>query len=410
MPRVDDARNFEPNRGSIRGILGVEIDFFSPALMDPWLGGHVPESGPMLSFKHLYREHYGFVWATVRRHGVTPMLVEDAVHDTFVVAYRRLDAFDGRRPRAWLYSIGRRVASSYRRTEGRRDARHQVVADTPRTPVDLETSVTAKTALDRFIEGLSPEDRELFVLSEVDGLSGPELASTLGRKLPTLYSRIRILRQRFEQSVGGDVREERPQASAHGWLLLQPWLTAPAVAGGSMLIAGALVAGVVGLTVIGIDHARPSAPPTVDSLPRPTVPAAEGPTPPPPAAVAPPPLITDTPPPSPPPDPVKPRARPRPVAPAPAPIPDLAADTRLLREAKAALNEGDPRRAQTLLQEHERTFSQPAQPDLRTAVWIETLCALGREDDARAKARALLTARPSTPLAGRIRDSCVGQP
>lgn len=361
----------------------------------------------MQSFKSLYREHYGFVWATVRRHGVTPMLVEDAVHDTFVVAYRRLDAFDGRRPRAWLYSIGRRVASSYRRTEGRRDARHQVVADTPRTSLDLESSVAAKTALEHFLDELSPEDRELFVLSEIDGLTGPELASTLGRKLPTLYSRIRILRQRFEQSVGGDAKEERPHANAHGWLLLQPWLAAPAAAGSSVLVAAALVIGVVGLATLGLTRARPPAPSSVDSIPLPVVHAAVAPARPP-SVVAPPSATPEPSQPEQPPAPAKPHARPHHVA--PAPIPDLAADTRLLRDAKAALNEGDPLRAEALLKEHERTFSQPAQPDLRVAVWVETLCALGRADQAQAKADALLTARPSTPVAKRIQASCIGQP
>lgn len=365
----------------------------------------------MQSFKTLYREHYGFVWATVRRHGVTPMLVEDAVHDTFVVAYRRLDAFDGRRPKAWLYSIGRRVASSYRRTEGRRETRHRVVAETSSPALDLERRVGAKTALDRFLDTLSPEDRELFVLSELDGLTGPELASTLGRKLPTLYSRIRILRQRFEQSVGGDVREDRPAANARGWMLLQPWLAAPALTGSSVLVAAAVVLGVVGVAAVGVARSRPPTPAAIEVLPLPAVHAAAVP------PAAPPPEIESSPPPTPSPaptsssKPTRSRSRPEPPpAPAPEPVGDLAADTRLLRDAKAALQAGDPRRAQTLLEEHERTFPRPAQPDVRTAVWVETLCALGREDEARTKADALLTARPGTPVAKRIASTCVGQP
>ncbi|MCR9165360.1 MAG: sigma-70 family RNA polymerase sigma factor [Nannocystaceae bacterium] len=359
----------------------------------------------MQSFESLYRQHYGFVWATVRRHGVASMLVEDAVHDTFVVAYRRLEAFDGRRPKAWLYSIGRRVASSYRRTEGRRAARHVSAAEVPRAQRDVESTVGAKTALDRFLDTLSPDDRELFVLSEVDGLTGPELAATLGRKLPTLYSRVRVLRQRFERNVGGEVRESRPAASARGWMLLQPLIATPA-SGTPLVLGGAVALGLACAGVIGVAQMQPAAPPPVASIPLPPVrasltPAASAPT------QVPAPAVIETPP-----EPDPARAAPQTRRPRPGPKPrvhDLAADTRLLREAKAALRRGDAPRAQALLREHEGTFREPAQPDVRTVLWVETLCALGRETDARTRMDALLSARPGSPVAARLGSSCAGQ-
>lgn len=365
----------------------------------------------MQSFKTLYREHYGFVWATVRRHGVTPMLVEDAVHDTFVVAYRRLDAFDGTRPKAWLYSIGRRVASSYRRTESRREARHLSAADITMRPRDMERTVGAKTALDRFLDTLSASDRELFVLSEVDGLTGPELAATLGRKLPTLYSRVRVLRQRFERSFDGETKEERPAANARGWMLLQPWLAAPAGVS-SVLVTAAVAVGLAGVTAIGVSRASSSTPHTVSSLPLPSVAAASLPPPvPPPAPVEvkpPAPAIAPTPAPM---QAAEPRPRPRSAHAAkatPEPVYDLGADTALLREIKAALAGGSAKRAQTLLKEHEASFPNPAQPDVRVALWVETLCALGRTGPATDRANALLKRRPGTPVGARIRATCAG--
>ncbi len=376
----------------------------------------------MQSFKTLYRQHYGFVWATVRRHGVAPMLVEDAVHDTFVVAYRRLDAFDGRRPRAWLYSIGRRVASSYRRTEGRREVRHRSAADVAPTRLDLESTVGAKAALQRFLDGLTPEDRELFVLSEVDGLTGPELATTLGRKLPTVYSRVRVLRQRFEASVGGEARETRPAASARGWMLLQPWLGAPTAAatfvGLGLGVAGLLAAAVtVGVVATGDGPAVAASPAVGPALD--TVPA---------AATSSPPALSSSEPATMPsvtasaavplePEPSQPR-RIRSKVPKPAPAPesnapeppvlDLAADTRLLREAKQAVRRGDARGALERLEAHAQRFPEPAQPDLRAALWVESLCALDRDDEARRRARALVESRPSSPVLVRIERMCPG--
>mgnify|MGYP000259131707 CR=1 FL=1 len=369
----------------------------------------------MQSFKTLYREHYGFVWSTVRRHGVAPMLVEDAVHDTFVVAYRRLDAFDGRRPRAWLYSIGRRVASSYRRTQTRRDARHRSVASPPNARDALEHAVGTKTTLERFLDSLSPADRELFVLSEVDGLTGPELAATLGRKLPTVYSRIRVLRQRFEHSTGDTPNEERPHASARGWALLQPWLAAPSVSGTALfaVAAAVAVAGVVTVAVV-----RSAEPPV--STPIPTAPkraeVAPSPSPPKPAPRVPAAARTPGEPPvveAPRAEPTRPTPRTRPrrdEQAASTPVYDLAADTRLLRQANQAVQRGDATQARTLLEQHEAEFREPSQPDLRTTVWVATLCALGREDEAKRRAQALLKARPGTPFAPRLRSSCAAEP
>ena len=45
------------------------------------------------AFRALYETEYGFVWSAVRRFGVPTPLLEDAVQDTFIVAYRRRSSF-----------------------------------------------------------------------------------------------------------------------------------------------------------------------------------------------------------------------------------------------------------------------------------------------------------------------------
>lgn len=384
------------------------------------------------SFKTLYEQHYGFVWATVCRFGVTPMLAEDAVHDTFIVAYRRRDAFDGQSPKSWLYSIGRRVASNYRRSRGRRESRHVAAADFVRPAADLESDVTARVSLERFLATLSTSDRELFVLSELDGLTGPELAATLGRKLPTVYGRIRILRQRFREAVAPDdatlldAQQERPRAKASGWMLLQPWLAVTSVAGGSKLFVGALAIAAATLVTVGavagLDSDPPATPPPEpvasvttaapqkSALPPPTMPV------PPPADDA----ASDA-------EGSAPRAatpvrarparsrtapRPKQAAPAavaPEPAYDLAADTKLLQDANRALQAGKPARALELLAQHERDFPRPAQPDLRTVVWIGALCAQDRPADAKRRAAALRRNRPNSPLLPRVDATCAAE-
>ncbi|MBV1858581.1 MAG: sigma-70 family RNA polymerase sigma factor [Nannocystaceae bacterium] len=393
--------------------------------MDSPLAGHGAGAAMQsaTSFKNLYEEHYGFVWATVCRFGVTPMLAEDAVHDTFIVAYRRRAAFDGESPRSWLYSIGRRVASNYRRSLRRRESRHAVAADLVKPAADLESEVSAKVSLDRFVATLNSEDRELFVLSEIDGLTGPELAATLGRKLPTVYGRVRVLRKRFTHAVESRettlqaAKRDRPRAKAGGWLLLQPALSISVAAGGSKFVAGALALSTAALVWIGVSASQRPAEGLVSQAQMAPVRTVSPPTAPIPDAPQPPPTAADPAGPEPapalqrsPPQRKKSRVRSVPTAVAdPKDAYDLAADTKLLQDANGALRADQPLRALELLAEHERRFPSPAQPDLRTAIWVGALCAQGRAADARRRADALRVARPNSPMLPRIDATCVAK-
>ncbi|MCH9687400.1 MAG: hypothetical protein K0V04_38555, partial [Deltaproteobacteria bacterium] len=67
--------------------------------------------------------HGPFVRRTLRRLGVGPERLDDAVQDVFVVLVRRVHDYDARHePRRWLWGISRRVAWRHR-GQARRDAR-----------------------------------------------------------------------------------------------------------------------------------------------------------------------------------------------------------------------------------------------------------------------------------------------
>lgn len=406
-------------------------------------------------FRGLYRDHYAFVWHTVRRFGVPSTFVEDAVQDTFVTAYRRRGDFDGRSPRAWLYAIGRRVASNHRRGRRRLDQRHRDAAMLmPPRASRADDAALALRTLDRFFARLCPEDRELFVLSEVEGLTGPELAEATQRKLATVYSRMRTLRERFAAHVDGDdeavlqrARADRPRATAAGWALLLPRLgdttaaTAATAAGGGLLEAGAMswlttkaggwvlgaALGALVLTGVGVvsrvvrdrpDEASAPAPvhtqsPTPQAPPAQKIESARAPAPGSPAAPdeltaarpLPEPKLTEATR-----SPLQP-TQPRPTDDAhlpSTPPPNLSADTRLLRDASKALRDSKANAALVLLDRHRERFTSSPQADLRAALRVEALCALDREAEARSEAEALLDIRPTTPVADRISRSCAG--
>ena len=55
--------------------------------------------------------------------------------------------------------------------------------------------------LDRVLEQLLDEQRVVFVMAEIEQFSVPEIATALGVKLNTVYSRLRLARAHFERAL-----------------------------------------------------------------------------------------------------------------------------------------------------------------------------------------------------------------
>lgn len=84
----------------------------------------------------------------------------------------------------------------------------------------------------------------------------------------------------------------------------------------------------------------------------------------------------------------------------------LTAEMRLLETARAALSSGDARRALTLIEQHERDYPTGALVEERRASKVFALCELGRRSEAARAASEFLRTAPTSPLRGRVLDSC----
>jgi RNA polymerase sigma-70 factor (ECF subfamily) len=161
--------------------------------------------------EQLQAQHFEFVWRTLRRLGVPPEDQDDAVQDVFIVFLRRRAEFRGQSSqRTWLFGIASNIAHEYRRKQRRR-ARSEPITDEPRahspSPLDQASSSEAVRLVDTFLASLSTDQRDVFILAELEQLSAPEIASMLSVKLNTVYSRLRAARQAFaefarQRSVG----------------------------------------------------------------------------------------------------------------------------------------------------------------------------------------------------------------
>jgi RNA polymerase sigma-70 factor, ECF subfamily len=172
------------------------------------------DEAPVLA--DVYRAHVDFVWRVVRRLGVPDAAVDDVVHDVFLVVQRRLIDYDPRYSmRSWLVGIARRVSKDYFRGRARADARLRLVprAQPEPDPEDEAVRTEAADFVRGFLDGLDRDQQMVFMLADVEGMSAPEIARALRIKLPTVYSRLRLARQKFERAV---TRLRARQGREHG--------------------------------------------------------------------------------------------------------------------------------------------------------------------------------------------------
>ena len=173
----------------------------------------LPASTPVQrpQIEAIYRENYQFVWRCLRRLGVHPNSVDDAVQDVFLVAHRKLtESAERTSLRGWLFAIASRVAKEHRRRDGRL-CLDERVADSARVHPDKTLELRGRVRqLDELLATLSDPQREVFVMAEVEGFSAPEIAEGLGIHLNTVYSRLRLARQRFERALQRQRQRSEP--------------------------------------------------------------------------------------------------------------------------------------------------------------------------------------------------------
>lgn len=161
-----------------------------------------------------FRRHYRFVWRTILCMGVPMAAVDDAVQDVFMTAYRRRSRYDGRAPvRSWLFGIARNVARNHRRRRPTAALPEVATASTP-DPAEHVARLQAIELVEAFLTGLDPAQRDVFVLSHIEGMTAPEIAVLLDVKVNTVYSRLRLSRAKFEQVVARE--RARQNRRTHG--------------------------------------------------------------------------------------------------------------------------------------------------------------------------------------------------
>jgi RNA polymerase sigma-70 factor (ECF subfamily) len=176
-------------------------------------GSIVPLVNHGLDITEIFNDHADFVWRSLRRLGLGDADAEDALQEVFLVVHRRLPDYEERGAlRAWLYTISRQVAGHYHRSRTRLERREQAAQfiGEPYGSDPHEAALRAEAAatVNAFLSELDEPQAAVFHLSEIEGLSAPEVSTALGVKLNTVYGRLRLARKRFEDFLRRRVRPE----------------------------------------------------------------------------------------------------------------------------------------------------------------------------------------------------------
>lgn len=161
-------------------------------------------SSPVEAVRALYTEHGARIRQTIAR--LAPMLdADDLLHETFLIALEKSDELTrAQQPHAWLFGIAVKLAATRRRTArlrrffGLEEVGELVVVDAPSRTVEQRD---AQRRVQQALESLSEAKREVFVLFELQGLSGEAIAEACDLPVKTVWTRLFHARKEVAAAV-----------------------------------------------------------------------------------------------------------------------------------------------------------------------------------------------------------------
>ena len=153
--------------------------------------------------ERMFNEHHDFIWRLLRRLGLSTGGADDAAQHVFLVAAERIDDIKLGSERSFLFGTALRVARSQNRTDRRwvleedMDIRRSEAAR-PEERIDHQRAVDL---MGRILDGMTLDLRTVFVLSELEGMTMPEVAALVEIPVGTAASRLRRAREAFRAAA-----------------------------------------------------------------------------------------------------------------------------------------------------------------------------------------------------------------
>lgn len=151
-------------------------------------------------FEAIYRVHHGAVRAYLLRRA-EPQLAQDALSETFLAAWRRLDELP-RDPLPWLLATARRTLANQRRSSRRLAGLRERIAGSETSDVRDPSDVISDAELVRQALAELPErDLEVLMLVAWEGLDPKRAARAAGCSQATFAVRLHRARKRLDRAL-----------------------------------------------------------------------------------------------------------------------------------------------------------------------------------------------------------------
>lgn len=183
--------------------------------------------GDRAALEELLSRHQSRIYRYGMKMCGDPEDAQDVLQETLIALSKNIGGFRGDAALStWLYTVARSFCLKKRRksryapkymqsieSEGHEVA--QLSSDAP-TPDDALSGREVEEALERAISDLDPEQREVLVLRDMEGLTAPEVSSVLGISVPAVKSRLHRARLAVRDQVKSLIGDESQQPAAAG--------------------------------------------------------------------------------------------------------------------------------------------------------------------------------------------------
>jgi RNA polymerase sigma-70 factor (ECF subfamily) len=197
----DTLKHFGPQRPWKLEIRALSGDKLAALTMAPSEASAEPCKAH--DFAEVYQAWFRPVYRWVRVLGGPGIDAEDLAQEVFIVVQRKLGRFDGKNLAGWLYRITQLTVSDHRRRAWFRNVflrSRDVVLDELVSPASSQEERLDRKERERYlyqlINQLNPKWRNSYLLFEVGGLTGEEIANLQG--IPPATVRTHLSRARKE--------------------------------------------------------------------------------------------------------------------------------------------------------------------------------------------------------------------
>ncbi len=167
------------------------------------------QNGDVNAFDELIKPYEARVYTFLARMCNNHEAAQDMAQETFLNVYKKIKTFRGQAKfSTWLFQIATNNCLMLKRYKASRPENVQTetesehpweIADWEMTPDKEYSRNELRAMLEKALQKLPPPYRSAFVLSEVDGFSGPQIAEILKISLPLVKARLRRAKERLQK-------------------------------------------------------------------------------------------------------------------------------------------------------------------------------------------------------------------